>query len=164
MQATVTFYRGHRRTLCCLPGIISSPQLPRVLLLITSSFSDCCSFFDIKTVVNYTQRLLFRRWSRLTGPRLGLNSKPWPQCTSHSTAHGTQVIRPLDYTGRPSHSQHIGLAVITQSRMLADAQRDGCPIGGAVCESSLIAFLVPHHKVWLMSTARVPCSNAANIG
>jgi len=21
--ATVTFYRGHRRTLCCLPGIIS---------------------------------------------------------------------------------------------------------------------------------------------
>ena len=23
MPATVTFYRGHRRTLCCLPGIIS---------------------------------------------------------------------------------------------------------------------------------------------
>jgi len=23
MPATVTFYRGHHRTLCCLPGIIS---------------------------------------------------------------------------------------------------------------------------------------------
>jgi len=23
MPAMVTFYRGHRRTLCCLPGIIS---------------------------------------------------------------------------------------------------------------------------------------------
>jgi len=23
MPATVTFYRGHRQTLCCLPGIIS---------------------------------------------------------------------------------------------------------------------------------------------
>jgi len=23
VPVTVTFYRGHRRTLCCLPGIIS---------------------------------------------------------------------------------------------------------------------------------------------
>jgi len=37
-------------------------------------------------------------------------------------------------------------------------------IGGAVCESSAIPFLVPRHKVWLMPAARVPCSNAANIG
>jgi len=29
-------------------------------------------------------------------------------------------------------------------------------------ESSVILFLVPCHKVWLMPTARVPCSNAAN--
>ena len=37
-------------------------------------------------------------------------------------------------------------------------------IGGALCESSVIPFLVPHHKVWLTAVARVPCSNAANIG
>jgi len=30
-------------------------------------------------------------------------------------------------------------------------------------ESSAIPFLVPHYKVWLTPTARVPCSNAANI-
>jgi len=36
--------------------------------------------------------------------------------------------------------------------------------GGALCESSLIPFLVPHRKVWLMPAAGVPCSNAANIG
>jgi len=37
-------------------------------------------------------------------------------------------------------------------------------IGGAVCESSVIPFVVPRRKVWLMPAARVPCSNAANIG
>jgi len=31
-------------------------------------------------------------------------------------------------------------------------------------ESSVIPFLVPCLKVWLTHTARVPCSNAANIG
>jgi len=31
-------------------------------------------------------------------------------------------------------------------------------------ESSVISFLVPRRKVWLTLTARVPCSNAANIG
>ena len=36
-------------------------------------------------------------------------------------------------------------------------------IGGAVCESSVIQFLVLRHKVWLTAAARVPCSNAANI-
>jgi len=34
----------------------------------------------------------------------------------------------------------------------------------ALCESSVIPFLVPRYKVWLTDTARVPCSNAANIG
>jgi len=45
----------------------------------------------------------------------------------------------------------------------ADAQRDGrpCNIGGVLCESSLIPFLVPLRKVYLTHTARVPCSNAA---
>jgi len=36
-------------------------------------------------------------------------------------------------------------------------------IGGAVCESRVIPFLVPHRKLWMTPTARVPCSNAANI-
>jgi len=37
-------------------------------------------------------------------------------------------------------------------------------IGRAVCESSLIPFLVPRHKVWLISAAGVPCSDTANVG
>ena len=36
-------------------------------------------------------------------------------------------------------------------------------IDGALCESSVIPFLVRRHKVLLMPTARVWCSNAANI-
>ena len=35
--------------------------------------------------------------------------------------------------------------------------------GGALCESSVIPFLVPRCKVCLTPTARVTCSNAANI-
>jgi len=37
-------------------------------------------------------------------------------------------------------------------------------IGSALCEISVIPFLVPRRKVWLMPSAGVPCSNAANIG
>jgi len=37
-------------------------------------------------------------------------------------------------------------------------------IGGALCESSVIPFLIPRRKVWLTPTAPLPCSNAANIG
>ena len=37
-------------------------------------------------------------------------------------------------------------------------------IGGALCESSVILFLVPRRKVSLTPTVRVPCSNAINIG
>jgi len=36
-------------------------------------------------------------------------------------------------------------------------------IGGALCESSVIPFLVPRRKVWLTPAAGVPCSNDANI-
>jgi len=36
-------------------------------------------------------------------------------------------------------------------------------IGGALCKSSIIAFLVPRRKVWLTPVAGVPCCNAANI-
>jgi len=37
-------------------------------------------------------------------------------------------------------------------------------IGGALCESSVIPFLVRRRKFWLAPAAGVPCSNAANIG
>jgi len=37
-------------------------------------------------------------------------------------------------------------------------------IGGALCESSIISFVVPRYNVWLTAAARVPCSNAANTG
>ena len=37
-------------------------------------------------------------------------------------------------------------------------------IGGTLCEISVIPFPVPRRKVWLTPTARVPCSNADNIG
>jgi len=36
-------------------------------------------------------------------------------------------------------------------------------IDSTLCESSVIPFLVPRRKVWLMPAAGVPCSNAANI-
>ena len=37
-------------------------------------------------------------------------------------------------------------------------------IGGAVCESSVILFIVPRRKVWLTPATGVPCNNAATIG
>jgi len=37
-------------------------------------------------------------------------------------------------------------------------------IGGALCESSIIPFLVPRRDVWLTPAAGVPCSNTANTG
>jgi len=37
-------------------------------------------------------------------------------------------------------------------------------IGGALCESSVVLFLVPYRKVWLTPAAGVLSSNAANIG
>jgi len=36
-------------------------------------------------------------------------------------------------------------------------------IGGALCERSVIPFLVLRRTVWLTPTAGVPCSDAANI-
>jgi len=37
-------------------------------------------------------------------------------------------------------------------------------VGGAVCESSVIPFLVPRRNVWLTPAAGLPWSNADNIG
>ena len=36
-------------------------------------------------------------------------------------------------------------------------------IGGTLCGSSVIPFLVPYRKVWLRPAAGVSCSNTANI-
>ena len=36
-------------------------------------------------------------------------------------------------------------------------------IGGALCKSSVIPFLVRRHKVWLTAAVRVPCSNSPNL-
>jgi len=36
-------------------------------------------------------------------------------------------------------------------------------IGGALCESSVIKFLVLRRKVWLTPAAGLPCSIAANV-
>jgi len=36
-------------------------------------------------------------------------------------------------------------------------------IGGALCESSVIPFLLQRRKVWLTPTTRLLCSNVANI-
>ena len=54
---------------------------------------------------------------------------------------------------------------LKQSRMWADAQRDGSPAEyrRRLCESSVIPFPVLRSKLWLTPTAQVPCSNAANI-
>jgi len=58
------------------------------------------------------------------------------------------------------------MMMIMITRMSADAERDGHPpnIGGALCESSVMPLLVPRRKVWLTPAARVPCTNAVNIG
>jgi len=49
--------------------------------------------------------------------------------------------------------------------MWADAQRDGRPteLGGALCESSVIPFLIPRCNVRLTPAAGVLRSNAANM-
>ena len=58
------------------------------------------------------------------------------------------------------------VVALTLTRMWADAHREASQpnIGGALCESSVIPFLISHRKVWLTPTVPVPCSNAANIG
>ena len=47
---------------------------------------------------------------------------------------------------------------------MPNVMADRLNIGGALCESSVILFLVARRKFWLTPAARVPCSNAANIG
>jgi len=53
-----------------------------------------------------------------------------------------------------------------KTRMSADAQRHGRPAEYRWCPQRkfVISFLVARHKIWLIPTGRVPCSNAGNIG
>jgi len=78
MPATVTFYRGHRRTICCLPGII--------FLII-----KCVGI--IFQIITFSQADVPYRATAQTELRTTLRA-------SRSTANGAQVIRPLDYTDR----------------------------------------------------------------
>jgi len=59
------------------------------------------------------------------------------------------------------------ISKINWNSIVADAQRHGNEtqliIRGALCKSSSIPSLVPHHKILMTTAARVPCSNAANI-
>jgi len=71
VPATVTFYTGHSRTLCCLPGIISL-----IIMCIGIAFT-----------------LLLRRRTRLTRAEARIEPRTnGTQCTSRSTAHGAQVV------------------------------------------------------------------------
>jgi len=36
--------------------------------------------------------------------------------------------------------------------------------GGTLCDSFVIPFLVPRHKLWLNAAAQVPCSHTVNTG
>jgi len=55
---------------------------------------------------------------------------------------------------------------VTITRMWADAHRDGRPAEyrWRLYESSVIPLLAARRKFWPTPTARVPCSNAANMG
>jgi len=66
----VTFYRGHRRTLCCLPGIISL-----IIMCIGINYFQIITFYVI------------RRRTCLTGLRLRLNSGPAAHCMCHAVLH-----------------------------------------------------------------------------
>ena len=78
MPASVTFCRAHRRTFCCLPGIIS------LIIMCTGII------FQIITL----------RWqTRLTGPRLGLNSWPAARVTPYCTWRPTDMTTGLDGQG-----------------------------------------------------------------
>jgi len=60
-------------------------------------------------------------------------------------------------------SQHNSIIEKLKCRPMPNVTAALLNIGGAVCESSVISFLAPRCKVWLTLTARVPCSDAANI-
>jgi len=69
VPATVTFYRGHRRTLCCLPGIIS------LIMCVGIIFTELP-----------LRRRLTRAVARIEPRTSGT------QRVSHSTAHGVRVV------------------------------------------------------------------------
>jgi len=72
VPATITFYRGHRRTLCCQPGIIS--------LIIMC----------VGIIFTY---LLLRGRTRLARAEARIEPRTnGTQRMSRSTAHGVQVV------------------------------------------------------------------------
>ena len=93
--------------------------------------------------------------------------KRWsPLCQIRPTSQFV-VIRIFIYTPYLLLKNFHWLFLSNATRMWADAQyvmADRLNIGGALCESSAIPFLVARRKFWLTTAARVPCSNAANIG
>jgi len=74
--------------------------------------------------------------------------------------NGKRTVCPLARFAVFSHSIRLEYMYAPMSNVM-DAQPN---IGGAVCESSVISFLVACRKFWLTPAARLPCSNAANIG
>jgi len=68
---------------------------------------------------------------------------------------------PLGLEPSTSYSIHFLIQSVSSFRnTVMDAQPN---IGGILCESSVLPFLVACHKFSLMAAARVPCSNTANI-
>jgi len=93
---------------------------------------------------------------RLKGNRVVYRMGPIPMTLSDPDCH-VSCLKPFEIPYvRMQHIQECG----PMPNMMA-AQPN---ISGALCESSVIPFLVPHRKAWLTSAAGVPYSNAANIG
>ena len=67
VPATLTFYRGHRQTLCCLPGIISL-----IIMSVGISFN-----------INY----FYVGGRALPRPRLKLNLEPAEHSARHALLH-----------------------------------------------------------------------------
>jgi len=83
----------------------------------------------------------------------------------HHQPTDLQVTRPQvtveDYTDRPTQTI---LNVVLACELMPNVMAAQLNIGGALCESYVIPFLVRRYKLSLTPTVRVPCSNVANIG
>ena len=77
------------------------------------------------------------------------------KCAENSTAKERQFAAGLKTAAQHTNTLECG----PMPNVMASQPN----IGGALCESSVIPFLVPCRNVWLRPAAGVPCSNAANI-
>ena len=64
----------------------------------------------------------------------------------------------------PARTRYVAYANELECGPMRNVMAAQPSIGGALCKSSIIPFLVPRQKVWLTAAARVPCSHTANIG